>query len=261
MASPQNYVSVTRRPPDIEDYIDMVRRYRSWIIGPMFVGLVLSVVVAFMWPDTYISQAVMRITPQQIPENLVPSAVSTQMQERLSQMQQEILSRTSLQELIQRPSLDLYKRERQRLPLEDIIQDMRNKYIQIRMMDVPNSTGDRRAATAFLIQFSYSDRYKAQQVVRELVTKFTEQNVTVQRNQATLTTSFLNDELKSSKEDLDRLDGEITKFKNENQGRLPEQLPTNIQNLQGPGWNSTRSMRPSTATTRKRCSRRALCRA
>ena len=154
MASPQNYVSVTRRPPDIEDYIDIVRRYRSWIIGPMFVGLVLSVVVAFMWPDTYISQAVMRITPQQIPENLVPSAVSTQMQERLSQMQQEILSRTSLQELIQRPSLDLYKRERQRLPLEDIIQDMRNKYIQIRMMDVPNSTGDRRAATAFLIQFS-----------------------------------------------------------------------------------------------------------
>jgi succinoglycan biosynthesis transport protein ExoP len=233
MASPQNYVSVSRRPPDIEDYIDMVRRYRSWIIGPMFVGLVLSVVVAFMWPDTYISQAVMRITPQQIPENLVPSVVSTQMAERLNQMQQEILSRTSLQELIQRPSLDLYKRERQRLPLEDIIQDMRNKYIKIQMMETPNSTGERRLASAFLIQFSYSDRYKAQQVVRELVTKFTEQNVTVQRNQATLTTSFLNDELKSAKEDLDRLDGAITKFKNENQGRLPEQLPANIQSLQG----------------------------
>jgi uncharacterized protein involved in exopolysaccharide biosynthesis len=141
MASPQNYVSITRRPPDIEDYIDMVRRYRSWIIGPMFVGLVLSVVVAFMWPDTYISQAVMRITPQQIPENLVPSVVNTQMQERLNQMQQEILSRTSLQELILKPSLDLYKRERQRLPLEDIIQDMRNKYIKIQMMDTPNSSG------------------------------------------------------------------------------------------------------------------------
>jgi polysaccharide biosynthesis transport protein len=236
MASPQNYVSVSRRPPDIEDYIDMVRRYRSWIIGPMFAGLVLSVVVAFMWPDTYISQAVMRITPQQIPENLIPSVVNTQMAERLNQMQQEILSRTSLQELIQRPSLDLYKRERQRLPLEDIIQDMRNKAIIIKMMDTPASTGgtgERRLASAFLIQFSYSDRYKAQQVVRELVTKFTEQNVTVQKQQADLTTTFLNDELKTSKEDLDRLDGEILKFKNENQGRLPEQLPANIQSLQG----------------------------
>jgi len=78
---------------------------------------------------------------QQVPENLIPSVLSTQMAERLNQMQQEILSRTSLQELIQRPALDLYKRERQRLPLEDIIQDMRNKYIRIQMMETPNSTG------------------------------------------------------------------------------------------------------------------------
>jgi capsular polysaccharide biosynthesis protein len=155
------------------------------------------------------------------------------MAERLNQLQQEILSRTSLQELIQRPSLDLYKRERQRLPLEDIIQDMRNKYIQIRMVDTPTGSGDRRVASAFQIQFSYSDRYKAQQVVRELVTRFTEQNVTVQRNQATLTTTFLNDEFKTAKEDLDARDAEILKFKGENQGRLPEQLPTNIQALQG----------------------------
>jgi uncharacterized protein involved in exopolysaccharide biosynthesis len=151
-------------------------------------------------------------------------------------MQQEILSRTSLQELILKPSLDLYKRERQRLPLEDIIQDMRNKYIQIKMMDTPASTGgggERRLASAFLIQFSYSDRYKAQAVVRELVSKFVDQIVVVQKQQATLTTSFLNDELKTAKESLDSKDAEITKFKNENQGRLPEQLPANIQSLQG----------------------------
>jgi polysaccharide chain length determinant protein (PEP-CTERM system associated) len=233
MASPQNYVNVSRRPPDIEDYIDILRRYRSWIIGPMFVGLVLAVVVAFMWPDTYISQAVMRITPQQVPENLIPSVLSTQMVERLNQMQQEILSRGSLSELIQRPSLDLYKRDRQRLPMEDIIQNMRNKDIRIQMMEMPNPTGDRRIASAFLIQFSYSDRYKAQAVVRELVTKFTEQNVTVQHNQATLTTSFLNDELKNAQQHLDDLDAKILKFKNLNQGRLPEQLPANVQALQG----------------------------
>ncbi len=240
MASPQNYVNVSRRPPDIEDYIDMLRRYRSWIIGPMFVGLVLAVVVAFIWPDTYISQAVMRITPQQVPENLVPSVLNTQMAERLNQMQQEILSRSSLQELIQRPALDLYKRERQRLPMEDIIQDMRNKYIKIQMLDMPaggsaggSASGERRMASAFLIQFSYSDRYKAQAVVSSLVTKFMEQITTVQRNQATATTTFLNDELKTAKETMEREDAKIQEFKRENQGRLPEQLPTNIQALQG----------------------------
>ena len=103
MAAATNFVTVTRRPPDVEDYIDMLRRYRSWLIGPMFAGLVIAVVVAFLWPDTYVSQAVMRITPQQISDRLVPTVVNMQMQQRLEQMRQEILSRGSLSELIQRP--------------------------------------------------------------------------------------------------------------------------------------------------------------
>src|SRR5216684_1861663 len=136
MAAPQNFVSVSRRPPDVEDYIDMLRRYRSWLIGPMFAGLVIAVVVAYMWPDTYESSAVMRITPQQISERLVPTVVNMQMQQRLTAMQQQILSRGSLSELILRPALNLYPRERAKLPMEDIIQDMRLKAIKIQMVDV-----------------------------------------------------------------------------------------------------------------------------
>jgi len=73
MVPQQGYVSVSRRPPDVEDYIDIVRRYRSWIVGPTFAGLVIAVVVAFLWPDTFISQAVMRITPQQIRSGWCPA--------------------------------------------------------------------------------------------------------------------------------------------------------------------------------------------
>jgi len=230
MASAQNFVSVSRRPPDVEDYIDMLRRYRSWLIGPMFAGLVVSVVVAFLYPDTYVSSAVMRITPQQISDRLVPTVVNMQMQQRLQQMQQEILSRSSLAELISRPALDLYKKERQRLPMEDIVQDMRTKAIKIQPVEV--NAGQGRVTSAFTISFSYPDRFKAQAVVRELVTKFTEQNVTVQRNQATATTNFLNDELKAARDKMDKLEADITKFKAENMGRLPEQFQANVAQLQ-----------------------------
>jgi len=230
MAAAANFVSVTRRPPDVEDYIDMLRRYRSWLIGPMFAGLVVAVVVAFLWPDTYVSQAVMRITPQQISDRLVPTVVNMQMQQRLQQMQQEILSRGSLSELIQRPSLDLYRKERQRYPMEDIITDMRNKYIRIQSVEVAAGGGG-RIASAFTISFSYPDRFKAQAVVRELVTKFTEQNVTVQRNQANLTSQFLGDEMKQAKERMDNLEQSLAKFKSENMGRLPEQFQANVAQL------------------------------
>src|SRR5947209_15414434 len=136
MAAPQSFVTVSRRPPDVEDYIDMLRRYRSWLIGPMFAGLVIAVVVAFLWPDTYVSTAILRITPQQIAPNLLPTVLNMQLNQRLQSMQQEILSRNSLSELIQRPALDLYKKDRNRYPLEDVIQDMRTRAIKIQAVEV-----------------------------------------------------------------------------------------------------------------------------
>src|SRR5215467_3264962 len=199
MASPQNYVTVSRRPPDVEDYIDMLRRHRSWLIGPMFAGLVLSVVVAFMWPDTYISQAVMRITPPTISDRNVPTVVNLQMQQRLTQMQQEILSRGSLTDIIQRPALNLYPKEKAKLPIEDVIQEMRNK-IKIQMVDAQNPGAPGRVTSAFTISFSYPDRLKAQSVVQLLVSKFMESNSQVLRQQTDTTAGFINENLKLAKD-------------------------------------------------------------
>jgi len=232
MGTPQNSVSVSRRPPDVEDYIDMLRRYRSWIVAPMFAGLVVSVVVAFLWPNTYRSYAVLRITPQQVPATLVPSVITTQMTQRLEAMETEILSRSTLQEIIQKPALDLYKKERARLPIEDIVQNMKSKAINIiPYTDISTGPGGQRYTTALQIQFSYIDKYKAQAVVTELVSRFTAQNIRVRNNQASMTTTFLNDEVKEAKDKMDKLDAEITKFKAENQGRLPEQFQSNMQAL------------------------------
>src|SRR5262249_48969319 len=229
MQPSHGYVTVSRRPPDVEDYIDIIRRYRSWIVGPLFTGLVVSVVVAFLWKDTFVSSAVMRITPQQVPERLVPSNMNMQIGERLNQMQQEILSRGSLIELIQRPSLDLYKKERQNKPMEDIVEMMRRD-IRLSILETP-SAGGRKQAAAFQISFSYPERYKAQLVVAQLVTKFTESNVNVERSSTVLTNNFLNDELNAAKANLDRLDKEITQFRTENAGRLPDQLSSNLQTV------------------------------
>jgi uncharacterized protein involved in exopolysaccharide biosynthesis len=204
----------------------MVRRYRSWIIGPMFAGLVISVVVAFFWPDTYVSTAVMTITPQQVSQNLVRSDVNTQMATRLQEMETEILSRSSLSDLI--VHLDLYKKERTQKPLEDIVQDMRNKAIQVRSYE-PTTSGNENRVQAFTISFSYTDRYKAQQVVRELIGKFEEQNLIYMTKTASVTTEFLGDELKNAKQHLEDLDQKLTQFKITNQGKLPDQFQANVQ--------------------------------
>lgn len=231
MASPQNFVSISRRPPDVEDYVDMFRRYRSWIIGPTFGGLVLAVVVAFLWPDTYLSKATMQITPPQVPERLVSSLTTQTLTDRLQAMQTAILSSGSLSEIILSPALDLFKKERQKLPLEDVVTEMRNKHIVIApYTTIPGATPDKfnKYTNAFTIQFSYTDRYKAQAVVRLLLNKFIEQNVQVGKNQTNMTSSIIREELKQAKDRLDNINTSLTKFRLENPGKLPEQETANI---------------------------------
>jgi polysaccharide biosynthesis transport protein len=230
METPQNYVTVSRRPLDVEDYIDILRRYRSWVIGPTFAGLVISVVIAFFWPDTYESRAVMRIMPQTVPASMVPSVIMGQLQQRLDAMQVEILGRPNLIQLIKNPSLDLYKKEQQRRPVEDIAEEMRLKDVGVSLYNAQGTAtnAQSKASQAFVIHFKYYDRFKAQMVVRDLTTAFTQHNFQLQEDQAKTTATFIGDELKTAKARLDGKQEELSQFISQNQGRLPENYQANM---------------------------------
>ena len=163
-------------------------------------------VVAFLWPDTFVSQAVMRITPQQISDRLVPTVVNMQMQQRLQQMQQEILSRGSLAELIQRPSLDLYRKERARYPMEDVIQDMRNKAINIQTVEVDTPGQGRMASRLYHFVLLPRPLQGAGRGPRTGDRSSPSRTSRVQRNQATPDLQFLTDELKQAKDKMDALE-------------------------------------------------------
>ena len=85
---PTEGLSVARRSLDVEDYIDIVRRHKGWIFGPFLFCLTVAVVGVYLWPDSYVSSATVRIVPQQVPENLVQAAVNQQMTERINSMAQ-----------------------------------------------------------------------------------------------------------------------------------------------------------------------------
>src|SRR6185295_9502373 len=90
--------------------------------------LVATVVGVYLWPDSYESKAIIRITPQQIPENMIPAAINQALSDRVTAMQQVILSRAVLTTIIK--NFGLYKREQSRMPMEDVVEEMRKK-IQI----------------------------------------------------------------------------------------------------------------------------------
>jgi uncharacterized protein involved in exopolysaccharide biosynthesis len=151
----------------------------------------------------------------------------------LEEITTSILSHTNLISLITDPQLNLYVKDRSKgKALEDVASAMFKDIKIIPGAPVETSTGS-RAASAFRIEFSYTDRFKAQKVVNRLVSMYEEQNSREQRNQARTTSNFLNDQLKAAQEKLAGTEAAITKFTVENRGHLPQELQSNLTQLQG----------------------------
>ncbi len=220
-------LSVPRRALDFEDYIDVVRRNIGWIIGPVFAGLVVSTVVAYLLPDKYISQARIRIVPQQISPELIQNVTAQDIVDRINGMAQTIQSRDTLTSIIN--SYGLYKNEVKSEPMEDVITQMKSAIAIRPLMGWQNIAG--KSLPAMEVSFAYSDKYTAMKVCQELVSRFMnankEQNMQVQQ----ATSDFLTDEGARAKKDLDDVEKQLAAYREKNAGRLPDELQNNMQRM------------------------------
>jgi uncharacterized protein involved in exopolysaccharide biosynthesis len=150
-----------------------IGRYGKYALSTAVAAALIAGAVSLAFPDHYLSTAVMRIYP------LGTQGTDPGTGERLRNLCADALSRSSLAEMIQRPALSLYRPERSRHPMEQVVQRMRAD-LRIQPVDLPlNHGGD--APLAFSIAFEYTDRFKAQAVAREFVGKLMEQNVMLER--------------------------------------------------------------------------------
>lgn len=226
---PQDALTVTRRSLDVEDYIDILRRHKAWIIGPTFAALVVSVVVAFLWPDTYLSAGIIRVVPPQVPESYVPSNLNTDLQGRINQISQLILNRSTLTAIVN--TYDLYKKERSRLPMDDIIENMRSHDIKIGSIQTFGQLGNKQAVPAFQVGFQYNNRMVAQKVASDLIGKFLTGSQAATTEMTQSTTVFLQQSRDAAKKKLEEVESRLSAFQARNIGHLPEQTGTNYQQL------------------------------
>jgi succinoglycan biosynthesis transport protein ExoP len=226
----QDSLSVTRRALDIEDYIDILRRHKAWIFGPAFALLVAAVVVAFLWPDTYLSTAVIRVVPSQVPESYIAPNITTDMQGRINSLSQVILSRSQLTSLVNK--YQLYRKEISRLPMEDVIENMKLHDIKITPVQaVAQNTQGQQAVPAFMIGFQYSNRLIAQKVTTDLVASFMDESTVETSNQVFGTTDLLKKQLDDALAKRDEVNKRFQTFKASHIGQISDQQGANYAQL------------------------------
>jgi polysaccharide chain length determinant protein (PEP-CTERM system associated) len=202
---------------------------RKWLaivtfIAPMAVG---ASFITFL-PNIYRSTATVLVDRQQVPEAFVRSTVTSAVETRLQSISQEVLSRSRLEDLINR--FGLYGDSRKNATLEDVIGRMRSDIkLELKSAEL---RGLREATVAFTIGYQGADPRVVAAVTNTLASFYIEENMKARERQASGTAEFLKIQLAETKKRLDEQEQQVSGFKRRYLGELPQQMDANLATLE-----------------------------
>ena len=212
------------RTLNVEDYLVIFKR-RWWIVVvPTVILPIAAIALTFVIPPVYESQSLVLIDQQKVPEDFVQPIVNEDLDSRVASMNEQILSRASLQPIVDK--YNLYGD--QRMDMDARITKVRND-ITLQAIRSQISHGD--GLPGFRIFFKASDPRTAQQVCADLTSLFTKVNLNSREAAAEGTTSFIKERLEQAKGDLDNQDAKVAAFTRLHFGMLPDDEKSNLDLL------------------------------
>ena len=185
--------------------------------------------VAHVVPKRYTSQTLVLVQQPTVPDDYVKPVVTDATNERLATMQQEILSRSRLQPIIQR--FGLYRDDVDRVSMEDLVVRLR-KAIEVTPVQAMAATRA-QGLPGFNVSVIFGDPHLAQQICSSITSLFMEENLHLRQRQAEQTTQFLTRQLEEAKAKLDEQDARLAEFQRSYLGSLPDDVQTNLNILTG----------------------------
>ncbi len=205
---------------EIEKYKDIAIRRMWWITIPFLLTLLAGLTHTLTTPKIFEAQTLILVQPQKVPTNFVKSIVSTNIEDRLRTIKQQVTSRTNLEKIIQEYQLYNSPSESE-LFLEQKVKALRKRIV------IKVSRGG-RGGNSFNISLRGKEPKKVMQVTNALASNFISENLKIRESQALGTSDFLADELESVKRRLMDKEEELKKYRERYMGGLPEQLNTNL---------------------------------
>ena len=202
---------------------DIVRivLHRLWIIVlTVGIGGAVAVVVSKRLPNQFRSETLIMLVPQRIPDSYVKAAVTAKIEDRLNTLDDQILSRSRLERIIL--DLDLYQTLRRTRPMEDVVQQMRDHDITVKV----------EGKESFRISYVNGEARTAQKTTERLASLFIEENLRDRENLAEDTSQFLNSQLEDAKRRLVEHEKKLEEYRSRFGGELPSQVAANLQAIQ-----------------------------
>lgn len=208
---------------NLQDARRILRRF--WWILPVTVGTCLTVAVIALrvLPKRFTSQTIVLVDPPTIAADVIRPVVPESLGPRLASMQQQILSRTRLEPVIQK--FGLYHQGPDQRPVDDLVTRLRSS---IEVAPIEPMAGTSRQLPGFLVKVTLDDPLHAQQICSEITSMFMAENSRARVEQGQQATNFLTGQLDEAKAKLDAQDANLAQFKMRHSNDLPDREQANL---------------------------------
>jgi polysaccharide chain length determinant protein (PEP-CTERM system associated) len=204
----------------------MLKR-RKWLIllPTLAVALAVAYVVSKL-PSIYESTTLLTLKPPTISEKVVQSLSDEDLSQQLQTINQEVLSRSSLEPMIAKYKLFEMEKEAG-MPTELIIEKMKEN------IKVVPERSDNEKVAAFRITYKDRKPEAARNVAAELASKYVNAQIIASTQSAEVTREFIDNQLGQAKTNLDTIEKQRLDIMMQNVETLPESAQGLIAQLDG----------------------------
>jgi len=219
-------MSAEFRQRSIGEYLSILNRRKWMIILPTITMSIAIGYVVQKLPSVYESTSLLTVKPPTISSNLVQPLTNEDFSQRLQTINQEVLSRSSLEPMVIK--YDLYRAQRNAgMPMELIIDKM-YKNIKVELEE----SGDQKVA-AFRIRYQDRDPQATRNVTAELASKYVNAQVQSSTDIADSTKELFDKQLDEKKTALDDIEKQRLDIMQANVATLPESEQGLVAQLTG----------------------------
>ncbi|MCD9187031.1 MAG: hypothetical protein LUM44_11410 [Pyrinomonadaceae bacterium] len=220
-------MSIEFRQRKAGEIFQMLKRRKWLILLPVITMTAAIGYVVYKLPSVFESKTLLTIKPPTISEKVVQSLTDEDISQRLQTINQEVLSRNSLEPMITK--YDLFKLERNAgMPMELIVEKMHKGII----VEVEKSE-DQTKVAGFSIKYRDRTPESARNVAAEIASKYVNAQVIASTQTAEVTREFLETQKAQKKSELDQIEQERLGIMMQNVDTLPESSQGLIAQLQG----------------------------
>jgi polysaccharide chain length determinant protein (PEP-CTERM system associated) len=225
---------IENRELTMDDYLAILRRRAKLIVIPVLLAPLAGLLISYAFPAKYTSRSLILVEGQKVPESMVQPVVSQDLTARIATLQQQVLSQSKLQPVIER----LYPGKSSQEVSELIDQISQNMTVDPVVTDLAQFGKKKPGAQnssvpGFYVTYSASNPREAQQICRELTSLLVDENLKSVADVAKGTSDVLNKGIEDAKRNLDDLDARLANFKKRYVGQLPGDEENNLKILMG----------------------------